>query len=210
METINIIAVDDHEIVLDGIEYALSSEENINLIARAQSKKELIDKLIHLHEYIHIIILDLNLNDNSGDYISLINQLQNKYPKIKILVLTTYTGSTLISNLKQAGVKGYLSKNHSKADLIQAIQRISENNDFFPVSEDNKPDIKLEDRFELKTKLSEREKEVLNLIGIGKTDKEIAEKLSLSSKTIKTHRQNIRKKFNVNSTVELVGKIKGS
>ncbi len=206
-DKINIIAIDDHQIILDGLEYSLKDTKNIEFIYSTTNKQDFLNKLNTIGEYVNIAIVDLNLNDNSKENItSLCIEIKKQYHHIKILVLTTYGGKKLISKLKQASIDGYISKNHSKEELQRAIITLWENKQYYQEYLEENINEELEDNYRYKIDVSDREKEILLHIKEGKTNKQIAEILFISSYTVKTHRQNLRKKFNVNTSSALIAK----
>ncbi|MBN2683262.1 MAG: response regulator transcription factor [Bacteroidales bacterium] len=205
METkVNIIALDDHQIVLDGIEYSLSKSNKFNLVAVANSSNEFFLKLSQLNKHIEIAIVDLNLNDGSSDIMETCRKVKKQYPQIKILVLTTYTGKQLMAKLRDEKIDGYLSKTHSREELFTALEVLSRGETFFQQTNKQEAVKELDDDFSLQISLSEREKEILTNIVAGLTDKQIADRLIISDKTVKTHRQNLRNKFKVSSTAQLI------
>ncbi len=202
MSTINIIAVDDHQIVLDGISYSLSKKENTELVGTYNTKIDFLQALEKQSEYINIAIIDLNLNEKTDDILELPKLVKQKYPNIKILILTSYSGNKLIRLLKEINVDGYLSKTHSRKELFDAIDKLNKNAEYFQNTKEHNQII--DDNFSVNLEYSDREKEILQLITKGKTDSEIGTELILSANTIKTHRQNLRKKMKVTTTAEMI------
>lgn len=202
MNTINIIAVDDHQIVLDGISYSISKKEDTELVGTYNTKADFLQALEKQSEYINIAIIDLNLNEKTDDILELPKLVKHKYPKIKILILTSYSGNKLIRLLKEINVDGYLSKTHSRKELFDAIDKLNKNAEYFQNTKEHNQII--DDNFSVNLEYSDREKEILQLIAKGKTDSEIGTELILSANTIKTHRQNLRKKMKVTSTAEMI------
>jgi len=201
MKTVNIIAVDDHQIVLDGISYSISKKENTEIIGTYNTKADFLKALEREGNYIDIAIIDLNLNEKTDDILELPKFVKEHYPNIKILILTSYSGNKLMRLLKEINVDGYLSKTHTRQELFAAIDRIYTNKEYFQ-NITNEP--VLNDSFATNIEYSDREKEILKLLAKGKTDSVIGEILFLSANTVKTHRQNLRKKMNVTSTAEMI------
>lgn len=202
MKTTNIIAVDDHQIVLDGISYSISKKENTEIIGTYNTKQDFLEALEKEHLYIDIAIIDLNLNEKSNDILELPKKVKALYPKIKILILTSYSGKKLINLLKDIQVEGYLSKTHSRQELFEAIDLLNSGSQYFQNFSETSSII--DDRFSDNLEYSFREKEILQLLAKGKTDANIGEILFLSAHTIKTHRQNLRKKMSVSTTAEMI------
>ncbi len=201
METVNIIAVDDHQIVLDGISYSISKKENTEIVGTYNTKNDFLKALEHKKDYINIAIIDLNLNEKTDDILELPKYVKQQYPDIKILILTSYSGNKLMRLLNEINVDGYLSKTHTRQELFTAIDKINDNKKYF---QNITAASSLNDNFATGIEYSDREKEILKLLAKGKTDSVIGETLFLSANTVKTHRQNLRKKMNVSSTAEMI------
>ena len=207
MERIKVILVDDHQIVRDGIKSLITDDPNINIITEASSASELRDKLETYRP--DVILMDINLPDSTG--IELTKELKELKPEIKVLILSMHMGEDFIVNAIEAGAKGYLPKTTSKKELITAINTISKGEDYFNESISNiliksyvkraqtpkKEDEKIID-------LTRREKEIITLFALGMSNKEIADKLFISIRTVESHKNNIMNKLELKSTVDLV------
>ncbi|NOZ35716.1 MAG: response regulator transcription factor [Chlorobi bacterium] len=208
MSEIKIILVDDHQIVRDGIKALLSDSLNIKVIGEVKSAYELFDLL--KTQIPDIVLLDVSLPTMSGIEVSKI--LSSDFPKIKKLMLSMYTSEDFIFNAIKSGVNGYLPKNITRNELLQAINEVSEGREYFSktISDtilksylksakygNNVSDDKL-------CKLTKRENEILLYVVEGLHNKDIAEKLYISIRTVETHKTNIMHKLNLNGTVDLV------
>ena len=207
MERIKVILVDDHQIVRDGIKSLITDDPNINIITEASSAEELRDKLETYRP--DVILMDINLPDATG--IELTKELKESKPEIKVLILSMHMGEDFIVNAIEAGAKGYLPKTTSKKELILAINTISKGEDYFNESISNiliksyvkraqtpkKEEEKIID-------LTRREKEIITLFALGMSNKEIADKLFISIRTVESHKNNIMNKLELKSTVDLV------
>jgi len=207
MERIKVILVDDHQIVRDGIKSLITDDPNINIITEASSASELRDKLETYRP--DVILMDINLPDSTG--IELTKELKELKPEIKVLILSMHMGEDFIVNAIEAGAKGYLPKTTSKKELITAINTISKGEDYFNESISNiliksyvkraqtpkKEEEKIID-------LTRREKEIITLFALGMSNKEIADKLFISIRTVESHKNNIMNKLELKSTVDLV------
>ncbi len=202
--SIKIIIVDDHQIVRQGLKSLLFGINDIKCIAQASSAKDLFVKLKKNKP--DVLILDIGLPDKSGIEITKI--LTDKFPKIKIIILTANVDQTHIINSVKAGARGFLPKNTSKDEFVRAIRTVYKDDEFFGKGiskiiyksfvKNIKPE-KKSDKI-----LSERETEVLKLICEGYSNKQIAEKLFISVRTVEAHKKNILDKLNLANTVELV------
>ena len=208
MEKIKIILVDDHQIVRDGIKALLNDAEDIDVISEAASYNELREKL-KLQDP-DIIVMDISLPEISG--LEITKMLSETYPDLKVLILSMYTGEDFIFNAIKAGAKGYLPKNTTKKEIIEAIHSVYNNNEYYSESiskvilksyvqkaktSDNIPE-RAED------KLSGREIEILKYYAGGMTNQEIADKLYISIRTVESHKNHIMQKLELKSTVELI------
>lgn len=196
------VIVDDHQLILDGIKALLKEEESVNIVGEASNGKEAID-IIDLLET-DVVLLDIDMPVMDGIETSKI--LHQKYPNLAIIILSMHAEKGLIKNLVEIGVKGYLLKNSSRAEILKALNEVMEGNSYFS------PEVTLSllnKSSENRTRQSEiiltdREEEVLRLIASGFTNKEIAEKLFISHRTVDTHRTNLMKKLDVNNLAGLV------
>jgi DNA-binding NarL/FixJ family response regulator len=208
MEKIKIILVDDHQIVRDGIKALLNDADDIDVISEAASYNELREKLKLQNP--DIIVMDISLPEMSG--IEITKLLNETYPNLKVLILSMYTGEDFIFNAIKAGAKGYLPKNTTRKEIIDAIHSIYENNEYYSESISNVilksyvqkaktsdvPSERSED------KLSSREIEILKYFAGGMSNQEIADKLFISIRTVESHKNHIMQKLELKSTVELI------
>jgi DNA-binding NarL/FixJ family response regulator len=208
MEKIKIILVDDHQIVRDGIKSLLTDAEDIDVISEAASYNELREKLKLQNP--DIIVMDISLPEMSG--LEITKLLSETYPDLKVLILSMYTGEDFIFNAIKAGAKGYLPKNTTRKEIIDAIHAIYNNNEYYSDSISNvilksyvqkaktsdSPPVRAED------KLSTREIEILKYFAGGMGNQEIADKLFISIRTVESHKNHIMQKLELKSTVELI------
>lgn len=207
MNKVKIILVDDHEIVRDGIKSLLLTSNNIKIIGEASNYSEL--KQLLSGNKVNIIVMDISLPGISG--IEITKELSDRYPEIKVLILSMFTDEEFIYNAIKAGAKGYLPKNSKQEDLINAINVIQSGEEFFsPLISQvlmNSYIKKIRTEDENKTdeeSLSKRELEILKLVAEGYSNKEISERLFISIRTVETHKTHILNKLNLKSTVDLV------
>jgi DNA-binding NarL/FixJ family response regulator len=153
--------------------------------------------------------MDINLPDSTG--IELTRELKESRPEIKILILSMHMEEDFIVNAIEAGAKGYLPKTTSKKELIAAINSISAGEDYFNETISNiliksyvkraQTPKKVEEKV---IDLTRREKEIITLFALGMSNKEIADKLFISIRTVESHKNNIMNKLELKSTVDLV------
>ncbi len=199
---VKIMIADDHQLFIDGIKSILSKEINIEIVGEANNGLELI-KQIEDGLCPDIVITDIRMPILDG--ISVTKMLSKEYPEIHVLALSMYDQSVDVTEMLEAGAKGYVTKNVEKKELILAIHTLMKGTHYFS---DNLPkDIK--DWFKKNPFLGEeiltrREKEILDLLAKGRTSLEMAKQLKISKYTIDTHRKNIHKKLGIKSNTGLV------
>lgn len=206
MEKINIVLVDDHQVVRDGVKSLLSEFQDIKIVGEADSAQSLF-QVLNSSLLPDVIILDINLPDQSG--IELTRQLKQKFPSIKVLILTMYNSEEYIFNAIKAGASGYLPKTANRAELIGAVRQAAQGNEYFAGTISNiilksyirqaKQDNEASDQ-----KLTPRETEILRLFAGGKSNPEIADELFISVRTVESHKNHIMQKFELKTTVDLI------
>jgi len=205
---IRVFLVDDHQIIRDGIKQFLDDEPNIEIIGEANSVASALRKISS--RIPDILISDLSMPNKNG--FDLIKEVVEVYPEVKIIVLTMHAEEAYINAAIKLGVKGYLSKEASKHELLGAIHEVYDGGAFFNSSVTNilmdsmvrKAKGEKDDKRKLDDLLTDREKEIVELITEGLSSPQIAEKLFISSRTVENHRSNIMGKLNVKNTIELV------
>ena len=208
MEKIRIILVDDHQLVRDGIKALLTGITDIDIIGEASDAEELFRELENLKP--NLLIMDISLPGISG--IEITKRICSEFPGIHILILSMYNSEEFIFNSLKAGARGYLPKNTSREELLEAIYTINRGEEFFGESISKvmlKSYVKRatdEDQHEDKINavLTSREIEILKLYVEGLINKEISDKLDISIRTVETHKNHIMRKLGLKSTVELV------
>ncbi len=198
---IKIIVVDDHTIVREGLRRILVDTPDIVVADEASNGEEVIKKVGN-NDY-DLILLDISLPGRSG--LDVLKQLKCSRPKVPILILSIHPEEQYALRSLRAGAAGYLTKQNSPDELIDAIRRVARGRKYITSSLAEKLAFELEvdvQKLPHET-LSDREYQVMCMIGSGKTVKEIAEALSLSVKTISTHRDRILKKMHMKNNAQL-------
>jgi DNA-binding NarL/FixJ family response regulator len=198
MNHTKLFIVDDHYMVVEGIRSLLQQEAGLEWTGHASNAASCLAFL--RQQQPDVILMDINLPDKSG--IDLCREVKEKYPSIFVLGLSTFNQESFISKMMDNGASGYVLKNATKEELLEAIETVIKGKLF--LSSDaaqllrpstGKPGLPV---------LTRREKEVLGLIAEGYTNAEIAERLFVSTNTIDTHRKNLLEKFDVRNTASLV------
>jgi len=206
MNKIKIVLVDDHRLFLDGIKSLLSEVDFIDIIGEASSGNEALDLLTNIKP--DIIMMDISMKGLSGIDVS--KEITMLYPDIKIMILSMHTNEEFVINAIKAGAKGYLSKDTSKEELLDAIQIIQEGGECYSklISENFLKSYvkkyKAEQSLIENKILTQREIEILKLAVHGLSNKEIADKLFISTKTVDSHKNNIMQKLKLKNTAEMV------
>jgi two-component system, NarL family, response regulator NreC len=203
---IRVFITDDHEIYLEGLSLLLGKQNGIEVTGTATTGKELLDQVKDLQA--DILLLDVYLPDLGEEEI--LQQIRAIRPDLRIIYLTLLRGTRYIHKLSKYNIQGYVLKNASLDELMQALKVVQDGGTFFSKDihigdrdEDFRNTITIEDK-QIDEILSRRELEVLRLICKEYSNAEIAEKLFLSVSTVETHRKNLIAKLGVNNTVGLV------
>jgi two-component system nitrate/nitrite response regulator NarL len=208
MEKINVFVVDDHQIFLDGIVSLLTDEPDIRITGTAHNGKQAIEKI--KNSKTDVVLMDINMPVMDG--IEATKHLRNSNPEIRILMLTMYNEPRFIKESLEIGAKGYVLKNISKDDLVKAIHTVyldkpyldNEAQEKLINSISSKEEEDTRDYDDLAAQITQREMEILQLIALGLTSQDIANKLFISKNTVETHRKNMLAKLNVNNTAALL------
>ncbi|MBN1951582.1 MAG: response regulator transcription factor [Bacteroidales bacterium] len=204
---LTLFITDDHKIIRDGIKSMLVAHRYIRVTGESGTGQELLDQLKERQP--DILILDLVLPDISG--VELTRQISKLYPDIRILILTAEMDeSTIIETIKN-GASGFLNKDISGREFVDAIKRIAEGECYFGQrisgiiyqSYMNKIQNPASVPSVTET-LSEREKEIISLLSEGMSFKEVGERLFISPRTVENHKNNILEKLSLRNTIELV------
>ncbi len=196
--SISVFIVDDHYIVIEGIRSLLQNERELVWLGHATNAASCMSFL--QQQQPDVILMDINLAGKSG--IELCKEVKEKYPSTFIIGLSTFNQQSYIEKMMEHGASGYVLKNASRAELMEAINTVVKRKKYFSH----------EAALVLRTKatpgivLTRREKDVLELIAEGFTNSEIAEKLYIGVTTVDTHRQNLLSKFDCRNVASLVRK----
>lgn len=198
---IKTLIVDDHEIMRDGLKRILNASDDINVIAEASNAEEAI-RLINKNKF-DMIILDISMPGKSG--IELLSDIKSINPDQNVLMLSWHAEKIYAKRTFLAGANGYMTKESTSEDLINAIHKINSGGKFIsPVLAEILVDSIGQNGKELPhEQLSNREYQVFEMLAIGKKVFEIAKELNLSSKTVSTYRSRIMSKMSSSSNTEI-------
>lgn len=203
---IEIVIADDHNIVRQGLKKLLEGQSNVKITGEAVNGREAVQKVEKLKP--DIIIMDIAMPILNG--IEAARQIRQYYPKTKLVILSMHDNSRYIRELLSIGVSGYVLKDAVTDDIIKAISAAEEGNIYLSPSISNQV---IEDYVEMNKKtpkeelyntLTNREREVFQMMVEGVSTKEIAEILCLSTSTIKSHRTNIMEKLKTDNISKLI------
>ena len=197
---VRIFLVDDHPIVCRGLQLLLSLESDLEVCGQAGDSAEALQQLPPLHP--DLAIVDISLKHTSG--LQLVQQLRACYPQLKILVFSMHAESFYAEWAMRAGAHGYLTKNDGVENVIEAIRFMMQGKTYLNKQTDSKITDPLIESGQCPTAmLSQRELQVLQLLGRGLSVRRIAGKLRLSIRSIESHREHIRKKLSLRHAAEL-------
>lgn len=206
MGKITVLIAEDHTIVRKGICSLLEARPDIEVVGEAEDGREAVRKVEVLMP--DIVLMDISMPQLNG--LEATRQIKKLFPQVKILALTMYTNEEYIFQILQAGASGYVVKQAAPAELVSAIVAVYRGDSFLsPLISKTIIDEYLkhndqpvqEDPFE---KLTDREREVLQLIAEGYSNREIADRLQISIKTSGVHRTNLMEKLGVHNVTDLV------
>jgi two-component system, NarL family, invasion response regulator UvrY len=199
---ISVMVADDHPIVRAGLKQIIMDDRNLMLAGEASNGADLLEKI--RHRDCDVIVMDLSMPGMDG--LDLLKQLKIDKPHLPVIILTVHPESQYALRILKAGASGYVTKDSAADELIQAIRKVYRGGKYITPSLAEKIAFALDgDTAKLPHEnLSDREYQVLCLIGSGKTVSQIADSLSLSVKTVSTYRSRILEKMQLENNAELI------
>ncbi len=206
MSKIRILVADDHGIVRKGLRFLLERQPEMEVVGEAAEGREAVRLSDELKP--NVVIMDVAMPQLNG--IDATSQIMKSNPNTGIVMLSMHADESYLVRALSAGAKGYLLKDAAEVDLVRAVQVVAQGRPFFcpqiaqSLLEDYVRSLQqrgLQDSYEL---LTDREREVLQLLAEGKSNKEVATILDLSTYTVETHRTNLMHKLNLHNTAEIV------
>jgi DNA-binding NarL/FixJ family response regulator len=201
-----ILVADDHGIVRKGLRFILERQQDLEVAGEAADGREAVRLARELQP--QVIVMDIAMPHLNG--IDAATQILRHDPQARIIILSMYADEEFLVRALTAGVKGYLLKDSAEHDLVRAVRAVASGKSFFSpamaqtLAEDYVRQLQqrgLRDSYEL---LTEREREVLQLLAEGKSNKEAAGLLNISAYTVETHRMHLMQKLNLHNTAEIV------
>ncbi len=195
---ISLLLVDDHPLVRDGLCARLEGEPDMAVVGQAGDAAEAWQRLADCNPPPQVVLMDIGLRGASG--IDLAAELLERHPQLIVLMLSMYDSAEYAQRAMAAGARGYVLKDSPSAEIVSAIRTVASGGTYLSPA--------LADKlFRLPTprvQLSDREQQILALLGQGRSSKHIARQLDIGVRTVETHRQNIRRKLNLAGQAELI------
>ena len=206
MRKIRILLADDHKLMRSGLRLLIEQQPDLSVVGEAGDGREAVSMVKSLRP--DVTVMDIGMPNLNG--IEASHQITHSHPEIAVVMLSMHADESYVLRALKAGAKGYLLKDSAEADLIRAVRAVAGGKSFFsPVVskvllDDYMRKLKrsgAEDAYDL---LTPREREILQLVAEGKSNKEVANLLNLSVYTVETHRSNIMQKLNLRGVPELI------
>ena len=192
---IRVLTVDDHPLVREGIVAVLESEQDMDVAGEAANGLEAVERYRALRP--DVTLMDLQMPEMNG--IDAIRAIRREFPEARIIVLTTYRGDILASRALKAGAAGYLLKSMLRRDLLNTIRLVHAGRRHIP------PEVAQSlAEHQADALLTEREIDVLQLVAAGRSNKIVADELSISEETVKSHMKSIMSKLSANDRTHAV------
>lgn len=206
MKKLRILLADDHVVMRTGLRALLERQPNLEVVGESENGREAIELVSSLRP--DVVVMDVGMPVLNG--IEATKTIVTQHPTVAVVVLSMYVDESYIMRALKAGARGYLLKDSAPADLISAIQAVSQNKSFFSpkvsriLAEDYVRVLKQKGAVDSYDLLTSREREILQLIAEGKANKEVAAALNISPYTVETHRSHILEKLNLHNPAELI------
>ena len=206
MKKLRILLADDHVVMRKGLRALLERQSNLEVVGESENGRETIDLAASLIP--DIVVMDVGMPVLNG--IEATKTIVTQNPQTSVVILSMHVDESYVMRALKAGARGYLLKDSAPADLMSAIQAVSQNKSFFSpkvshiLAEDYVRVLKQKGAVDSYDLLTTREREILQLIAEGKSNKEIAAALNISPYTVETHRSHILEKLNLHNPAELI------
>jgi len=201
---IRVLVVDDHAILRDGIRSILESQDDIVVVGEASDGAEALEFVSNLLP--DLVLMDISMPKTNG--LEATRLIKERFPEVKVLILTQHDNREYIAPALGAGASGYVLKRSGRREMLNALRQVYEQGTFLTssITQEVFQEYSQTGRNEKESEhhLTDRERQVLQLVVEGKSNKEIAMVLGISPKTVSVHRTNIMSKLDVQNTVELL------
>lgn len=206
MDHIRIYLADDHQLLLDGLQAVLKTNPQFSVVGNSLDGTDVIEKA--LEKQADILVMDINMPNKGG--LEVLKDLQTIAHPFKIIILSSYDDLKLVKEVMKLGARGYLTKQCAGENIVEAITVVNTGEEYFCQTvrdkifntfAKNNPQVNTEI---LHSALTHRELDILRLLSLEYSTREISEELFISTHTVESHRKNLLKKLNVKTTIGLV------
>jgi DNA-binding NarL/FixJ family response regulator len=205
--TVRILVVDDHDLVRRGLKQLLTSRQDWEVCGEAKTGREAVALAEQLQP--EIVITDVSMPEMNG--LEAVRRIHKLFPKMGILILTLHFSDQLVREIVAAGARAYILKSDAARDLVSAVEALANHQTFFTaraaevlLNSFSRRNSQVDSRVLAQRRLTPREREIVQLLAEGKTNREVAGALGISVKTAETHRANIMRKLEVHSVSDVV------
>jgi two-component system nitrate/nitrite response regulator NarL len=200
METVRVLLADDHQLFLEGLNARLEREPGIEVVGQAGNGREALELAHRTHP--HVVLMDISMPELNG--LEALARFRAELPQVRVLILTMHDNRQYILQLVQSGAAGYVLKEVSSRELVKAIEIVAQGGTYLCAAASQSLFSKFVDGQGPDGEvLTKREQMVLKLLAEGRSNKEIAEALSISVRTVETHRQHVKTKLNIQTAAGL-------
>jgi len=206
MKKLRILLADDHIVMRTGLRALLERQPNLEVVGESENGRETVELVASLGP--DVVVMDVAMPVLNG--IEATKTIVTQRPATAVVILSMHADESYVMRALKAGARGYLLKDSAAADLISAIQAVSQNKSFFSpkvsriLAEDYVRVLKQKGAVDSYDLLTGREREILQLLAEGKANKEVATALNISPYTVETHRRHILEKLNLHNPAELI------
>jgi DNA-binding NarL/FixJ family response regulator len=204
---LRILVADDHDIIRRGLKQLLTAHQGWEVCGEAKTGREAVTMTEQLKP--DIVVMDISMPDLNG--LEAARRIRKVVPRAEILILTLHFSDQLVRDIVEAGVRAYIMKSDADKDLVSAVEALANHRSFFTsraadmlLDGFRRPNAAPDPDALLRSRLTSREREIVQLLAEGKSSKEVAVALGISVKTAETHRANIMRKLELHSVSELV------
>ena len=206
MKKLRILLADDHIVMRTGLRTLLERQPNLEVVGETENGRDTIQLAASLKP--DVVVMDVGMPVLNG--IEATRAIVTEHPNIAVVILSMHADESYVMRALKAGARGYLLKDSAPADLLSAIQAVTQNKSFFSpkvsriLAEDYVRVLKQKGAVDSYDLLTSREREILQLLAEGKANKEVAAALNISPYTVETHRSHILEKLNLHNPAELI------
>jgi len=206
MKKLRILLADDHIVMRTGLRALLERQPNLEVVGESENGRNAVEQAASLTP--DVVVMDVGMPVLNG--IEATKLIVTEHPTTSVVILSMHSDESYVMRALKAGARGYLLKDSAPADLLSAIQAVSQNKSFFSpkvsriLAEDYVRVLRQKGAVDSYDLLTGREREILQLLAEGKANKEVATALNISPYTVETHRKHILEKLNLHNPAELI------